>query len=91
MIVVVGSPKNYWTWPKVSSTWPKQFYNSFLARSSSPEPRGERGDSCLLSDDGFSNVSLRSVAAQMIVCQHVLAMLVFASIYSREIWMTKAI
>jgi len=90
MIVVVGSPKNYWTWPKVSSTWPKQFFYSFLARSSSP-PRDARGNPCLLSDDGFSNVSLRSVAAQMIVCQHVLAMLVFASIYSREIWMTKAI
>jgi len=63
------------------STWPKQFFKSFLARSSSPEPRGERGDLCLLSDDGFSKASLRNVAARGSVCQHVLAVFVFVRIY----------
>jgi hypothetical protein len=69
------------------------FLTLYLARSSSPEPRDERGDPCLLSDDGFSNVSLRNVAAQGSVWQHVLAVLVFTRIYPapREIWMTKAI
>ena len=64
--------------------FPRPGRSSFLRPSSRvplPLSREAHPGSRLLSCDGFSNVSLRKVAAQMIVCQPVLAVLVLARIY----------
>lgn len=81
----------------LAERFPRPGRSSFLTLFSRvplpPSRETNEGIPRLLSDDELSHVSLRNVAAQKSVRQHVLAVFVFACIYPalREIWMTKAV